>query len=97
MEHEKTIHLNIYRQPVGTNDILEVSQFLEKAQNEFVETTNGRIQCEGGSLSDMDEDDDEDEHPPSEFSKKLDLSKSSAANVQPKSYAKKSVQSSEGI
>lgn len=48
--HDKSIHLNIYRQPVATNDILHVSLLLEKAQGiytkskeevqEFVEETD---------------------------------------------------------
>lgn len=32
MGHDKNIHLNIYRQPVATKDILQISQLLEKAQ-----------------------------------------------------------------
>ena len=31
MGHDKEIHMRIYRQPVGTQDILEVSQYLQKA------------------------------------------------------------------
>lgn len=40
MGHDKNIHLNIYRQPVATKDILEISQLLEKAQgtDEITET-----------------------------------------------------------
>ncbi|XP_044757076.1 uncharacterized protein LOC123315447 [Coccinella septempunctata] len=34
MGHDKNIHLNIYRQPVATKDILQISQLLEKAQGD---------------------------------------------------------------
>lgn len=35
MEHEKPNHLKIYRQPVGTKEILNVSQWLEKPQGSY--------------------------------------------------------------
>lgn len=41
MGHDKPIHLKIYRQPVGTRDILHVSQWLEKAQGSYQEDDNG--------------------------------------------------------
>lgn len=56
MGHDKTIHLNIYRQPVGTSDILEVSQFLEKAPTDFADRGNERILYEEESTSDIEED-----------------------------------------
>lgn len=37
MGHDKSIHLKIYRQPIDTKDILNVSQRLEKAQGTFIE------------------------------------------------------------
>ena len=61
MGHEKDIHLRIYRQPVGAKDILEVSQYLQKAQNEFLETPQGRAEFTDGSLSDMEENTDTEE------------------------------------
>lgn len=39
--HNKSIHLNIYRQPIATNDILHVSQLLEKAQGIYKHSTSG--------------------------------------------------------
>ncbi|OXU17295.1 hypothetical protein TSAR_014596, partial [Trichomalopsis sarcophagae] len=59
MGHDKEIHCNIYRQPVGTQDILQVSQWLEYAQGEYIETPNGNILIEEMSTSDMEEEDDE--------------------------------------
>lgn len=53
--HDKSIHLNIYRQSVVTNDILHVPQFLEKVQGiyrnddigskEIMEETEYTLKC----------------------------------------------------
>lgn len=41
MGHNKSIHLNIYRQLIEKNDILHVSQLLEKAQGIYKHSTGG--------------------------------------------------------
>ena len=63
MGHDKNIHLNIYRQPVASEDILEVSKWLEYAQGDFIETDRGHIIFEDESTSDLelDEEDDDDD------------------------------------
>ena len=53
MGHDKNIHLNIYRQPVASQDILNVAQWLEYAQGDFVETDRGHILFEDESTSDL--------------------------------------------
>lgn len=66
MGHDKNIHLNIYRQPVATKDILEISQLLEKAQgietnrnmqlNEIEIDLNMLQECPEMSSSDLEQD-----------------------------------------